>query len=33
MLAGDLLALSATQIVEAIGRGYLSEVTNETRKS
>jgi len=33
MLAGNLLALSAMQIVEAIGRGYLLEVTNETRKS
>ena len=33
LLSGDLLGLSATQIAEAVDRGYLLEVSDETRKN
>jgi hypothetical protein len=33
LLAGDLLNLGTTQIAEAVDRGYLLEVSNETRKN
>ena len=33
LLAGDLLALSAEPIAEAVGSGHLLEVANESRES
>jgi hypothetical protein len=33
LLAGDLLAMSADQIAEAVNSGHLLEVANETRES